>query len=62
MIATQERTVRRDALTKSHAELIKVLERCQSMPLLMKTWDKTSRDAAYDEIQAALIEARKLGR
>ena len=47
-------------LAESHAELIATLERCQSMPLLMKTWDKASRDAAYDEIQAVLTTARKL--
>ena len=48
------------ALAESHAGLIATLERCQSMPLLMKTWDKASRDAAYDEIQDALTQARKL--
>ncbi len=30
------------------------LARVQSLPLLMKSWEKSSRDAAYDEIQAAL--------
>ncbi len=35
-------------------KLAAALKRAQNMPLLMKTWEKASRDNAYDTIQEAL--------
>ena len=45
----------RVALSRVEA-LVKALNRAQTMPLLMKSWDHSSRIAAYDEIQAALAK------
>jgi hypothetical protein len=36
------------------AELYEALSRAQTMPLLIKTWEKSSRNNAYDSIQATL--------
>ena len=40
--------------------LSEALESAQSLPLLMKDWDKSSRNAAYDNIRAALAAVEEL--
>ena len=52
---------RKRDMARAGQALAEALKRAQNLPLLMKTWEKSSRDNAYENIQAALATWNALG-